>query len=77
MDLRLADRLFYLWPEHRWIGAHTWWAEDAIHTGGRTLVQCIALCALLVAIFTKSWRRDALYVFLAIGLSTAIVGLLK
>ena len=83
VDFRLAGSQFYDAASHTWIGAHTWWAERLVHTGGRDFVRAITAGALVI--FAASWistrwqplRREAGYVVLAIVLSTGIVGLLK
>jgi membrane-associated PAP2 superfamily phosphatase len=83
VDARLAEALFYNRESHAWIGAHTWWAEAWIHTGGRNMVLAIAVATLATLIGgcfaprVGGWRRAALFVFLAIGLSTGVVGILK
>lgn len=65
-----------------WIGAHSWWTQ-AVHSGGRAFVWLIALGALgtwalsFTSIRLRALRRGALFVFLGIGLSTGIAGLLK
>jgi membrane-associated PAP2 superfamily phosphatase len=80
LDRQIASALFY---DGHWMGAHTAWANAWIHTGGRSLVLVIALAALVVlgaGSFTqrlRAWRRQALFVVLAIGLSTALVAVLK
>ncbi len=66
-----------------WIGAHSWWAETVIHTGGRALIRLIAIAALVtwgVTFFSarhRHRRRGALYVVLGMLLSIGLVGLLK
>lgn len=83
LDARIAEALFYDREAHAWIGAHTWWAEAWIHTGGRNVVRAIVLAALAVLVggyFTprlRPWRKSSLFVVLAIVLSTGIVGILK
>jgi membrane-associated PAP2 superfamily phosphatase len=83
LDLRIADAFFFNWPANEWIGAHSWWAVDLIHTGGGWLVRLIGLAALatLVAGFwLKRWRglrRGAAYLTLGLILVPTIVGSLK
>ncbi|HZF17170.1 MAG TPA: phosphatase PAP2 family protein [Steroidobacteraceae bacterium] len=60
-----------------------WWANELAHTGGRNVVWCFGLAAIAAWIASfcaagwRGWRRPALFVFLAIGLSTLIVAILK
>lgn len=81
-DARVAHSLFYDAAVGRWLGAGVWWAEW-VHQGGRELVIVVAVGALLVAMAARVFppcsrlQRDALFVALAIGLSTGVVGLLK
>lgn len=83
LDLRIADAFFFSRPANDWIGAHTWWAVDLIHTGGGWFVRLIGLAALvtLVAGFRlprlRRWRRDAAYLVLALILVPTVVGALK
>ena len=62
-----------------WIGRGTWWAEDLLHDGGRSVVRAIAaLCGILaVAGVGRSWRRTAAYLFAAIAVSALVAGALK
>lgn len=82
-DLRIADALFYDAAAKQWMGAHTWWAFDLIHTAGRLLVQLTALSALIVLILSRfkpslaAWRREALFVLCSIVLTSALAGGLK
>jgi membrane-associated PAP2 superfamily phosphatase len=83
VDFRLATAAFYDAATRKWIGAHTWWAEDLIHADGLALVRSVVVTAVLV--YGASWlwprlgvlRRNAAYVALAIVLATGIVALLK
>src|SRR5687767_8335391 len=76
LDMRAADAWFYDGNASRWIGAHTWWATDLLHTGGRNVVRLVAFGALvaIAASFAsprwRQWRRGATYVALALLLST-------
>ena len=59
---------------------HAWWAEQLMHRGGIWLVSAVALIAasaLLASIWRPSWRRQAVFVLVCIGLSTGSVALLK
>jgi membrane-associated PAP2 superfamily phosphatase len=75
LDSRIAQSWAYD-PARGWIGAHTWWAYDLIHQGGRVLVFVVTIIAALAAL-VRRWRRPALYVVACILLSTGLVGLLK
>jgi membrane-associated PAP2 superfamily phosphatase len=83
-DQPIANVLFYS-TDRGWLGAGSgdWWAHDLIHSAGRWLVRCAAVVALAAwALSFKvarlaPWRRETLYVFLAIVASTALVGILK
>jgi membrane-associated PAP2 superfamily phosphatase len=83
VDTGIADALFFDRSRGIWIGAHTWWAEAWIHTGGRNLVRAITLGAALLLVGSyvrdrlRPLRRAASFVVLAILLSTGISGILK
>jgi membrane-associated PAP2 superfamily phosphatase len=85
LDRAISHALFFDSTSHQWLGAANgmWWARDVIHTGGRTLVQLVAAVVLFLWIATFSnerlrpWRRRAGFAFLAVALSTGIVGGLK
>lgn len=82
-DMWLADRVFFDRTTDGWVGAHSFWANELVHTGGRNLARLIAGAALLVVLAswiwprTRPWRRGAVYVVLSIVLATGIVGALK
>lgn len=82
-DRHLANAFFYNAETGGWIGAHTTWANAWIHTGGRDLVRAVELgaaIALVASYFVdrlRPLRREAVFVTLAIVLSTGLVGLLK
>ncbi len=82
-DARVARALFFDEATGRWIGANAWWANELMHTGGRWLIRLVALGAIVAAIVGTArsgyahWRRPAVYLALAIILSTGLVGLLK
>jgi membrane-associated PAP2 superfamily phosphatase len=83
-DRPIANALFYA-AGHGWLGAGNgdWWAHGLIHSAGRWVVRAVAVAALAAwaASFKVTplapWRREALYVFVAIAVSTALVGILK
>lgn len=85
LDRTISHALFFDSGSKQWLGAADgmWWARDVIHTGGRSLVRGVAavLLASWVATFfserMRPWRRRAGFAFLAVGLSTGIVGGLK
>lgn len=84
LDRPIANALFYA-AGRGWLGAGSgdWWAHGLIHSAGRWVVRAVAVAAL--AAWATSfkvtrlapWRREALYVFVAIAASTALVGILK
>lgn len=81
-DLAIARALFFV-AERGWIGAHNWWVEDLVHTGGRWFIRAAVLSAIVLwaASFSvgrlRALRRAAGYFALASILSVGIVGLLK
>lgn len=85
LDRALARSLFFDAATQHWLGEGegAWWARELIHTHGRWLVRLVAAAALFAWIATffvkrmRSWRRRAGFAFLAVALSTAIVGVLK
>jgi membrane-associated PAP2 superfamily phosphatase len=83
LDLRIADAFFFSRPANDWIGAHTWWAVDFIHTGGSWFVRLIGLAALMTLVSgyrlprLRRWRRDAAYLTLALILVPTVVGALQ
>lgn len=85
LDRRIAQVLFHDAASGLWLGGSSgsWWARDLLHTGGRWLVRSVAAAALIVwctALLLprlRHWRRRAAFAFLALVLSTGIVGGLK
>ena len=83
LDLRIADAVFFNRPANEWIGAHTWWAVELIHTGGGWFVRLIGLAALVTLLSgyllprLRRWRRDAAYLTLALILVPSVVGALQ
>ncbi len=83
LDLRIADEFFFSRPANDWIGAHTWWAVDLIHTGGGWFVRLIGLAALVTLVSgfwlprLRRWRRDAAFLTLALILVPTVVGALQ
>lgn len=85
LDCRIAQVLFHDAASGLWLGGSSgsWWARDVLHTGGRWLVRSVAAAALIVwctALLQpqlRHWRRPAAFAFLALVLSTGMVGGLK
>jgi len=81
-DQWLADQI-YRWQGYQWAHQDNWWLQEILHRGGRRLSQCagvVVLAALMMACCNprwRHWRRPLLYLFLAAGLSTGLVSLLK
>ncbi|MEJ0085829.1 MAG: phosphatase PAP2 family protein [Pseudomonadota bacterium] len=83
-DRPIAHALFYS-ANRGWLGAGAgdWWAHDLIHDAGRWVVRGAAVLALAAWAMSfkvarlAPWRCEALYVFVGIAASTALVGLLK
>ena len=75
LDQRLSD----VWydPARGFFLKHSWWAEDLIHDAGRALVALAGGAALLIGVLSSRMRRPALYLFMAIVLSTGAVAILK
>ena len=80
LDLRVANAFFFNRTANEWIGAHTWWAVDFIHTGGAWLVRGMGGAALLALVLSfllkrlRDWRRGAGYIVLSLALVPSIVG---
>jgi membrane-associated PAP2 superfamily phosphatase len=62
---------------------NAWWSTSVLHSGGRALIWLVALSSLALVVASR-WqarlaplRAAALYVFITIGLTTALIGLLK
>jgi membrane-associated PAP2 superfamily phosphatase len=83
LDVQIADALFFDWSDNAWIGAHTWWAYDLIHTGGSWFVRAVGLAALVtlgLSYWRPRWRglcRGAAYLVLGLILVPSVVGTLK
>jgi len=81
-DLFVA-RLFFDSLQGEWTGAHNWWVNEFVHTGGRWVVwavELVALSILVAALLEPSLRRfrqPAGYFALSVALTVGIVGLLK
>ncbi|MEO8063481.1 MAG: phosphatase PAP2 family protein [Pseudomonadota bacterium] len=83
-DRPIANGLFYS-AEHGWLGAGSgdWWAHGLIHSAGRWVARAAGFAALAAWLLSfkvarlAPWRRETLYVFVAIVISTALVGTLK
>jgi len=83
LDLRIADTYFFSRTDNDWIGSHSWWAYDLIHTGGSWLIRLVGLAALSILMLgywlprLRRWRRDAAYLALGLILVTSSVAALK
>jgi membrane-associated PAP2 superfamily phosphatase len=85
LDPALARAWYFDTATMRWrgTGAGDWWAHDLLHTGGRWAVRGVAALALAAWLSSfavarlRHWRRPAGFVFVAILLSTTVVGGLK
>lgn len=81
-DIAIAG-LFFDSAGGGWSGAHSWWTNEFLHTGGRWAVRALVVMAIAVAIAgnmdrsLRPVRRPALYFALSVILTTGIVGLLK
>lgn len=82
-DVQIARAWFFDASQEHWIGAHNWWVETFVHTGGRWAIRAIVLASICVwaASFRLTcWcglRRPAGYFAVASTLGIGIVGLLK
>jgi membrane-associated PAP2 superfamily phosphatase len=85
LDRAISHALFFDSASRQWLGGGEglWWAHDVIHIGGRWLVGVVTALALIVWLGSfvsrrlRCWRRAAGFAFLAVALSTGIVGALK
>jgi len=81
-DQWLADQI-YRWQGGQWAHQDHWWLQEVLHRGGRKLSQYLGVAVLAALIVTccrtrwRHWRKPLLYLFLAAGLSTGLVSLLK
>jgi membrane-associated PAP2 superfamily phosphatase len=82
-DLAIARALYFDPGTMSWVGAHNWWVNVFIHTGGRWAVRVIIAAGLTLLVVTwikddlRELRRPAAYFVVATVLSVGIVGLLK
>jgi membrane-associated PAP2 superfamily phosphatase len=83
IDLAIADRLFFDWQAHRFLGRDSGWARGLLHTGGRNAVRAVAAVALVllaasfVRVSWRHWRRPAAFVVTCLVGATLFVGTLK
>jgi len=81
-DQWFADQI-YRWQGGEWAHQDHWWLQEVLHRGGRKLSQyagVVVLAALLISCCRERWwywRKPLLYLFLAAGLSSGLVSLLK
>lgn len=82
LDFRVADFLYSL-EGHQWAFKHQYLFETVLHNDARGLSKAmggIVIIALIFVSVTKRairWRRPLLYLFLAVGLSTLAVSVIK
>jgi membrane-associated PAP2 superfamily phosphatase len=82
-DLAIARALYFDQGTMSWVGAHNWWINVFLHTGGRWAVRVIIVGGMTLLAVTwmkgdlRALRRPAAYFVVATVLSVAIVGLLK
>jgi membrane-associated PAP2 superfamily phosphatase len=82
-DVAIAHTFFFDDAHMQWLGAHSWWANQFMHTGGRWFIRGIVVAALALLIASvldrelRAMRRPAAYFVIAAALSTGIVGALK
>jgi membrane-associated PAP2 superfamily phosphatase len=82
-DVAIARGLFFDAAHERWLGAHNWWIEAFLHTGGRRAIQVVVAAGLAIwmaASVHSRWdalRRPAAYFVVATVLGIGVVGLLK
>lgn len=83
LDVSIAKALFFDAAHVQWIGAHNFWIEGFIHTGGRWAIRGVVAAAVLVWLATfriERWRfvrRTTAYFVIATVLGIGMVGLLK
>lgn len=83
IDARVARWLFFDVEAGVWRGAHSWWANALLHTGGGWLVRAVVAAVLSIWIATfiaeplRHCRRAAAYFLTAVLLTVGIVGALK
>jgi membrane-associated PAP2 superfamily phosphatase len=86
LDFTIAGALFFDPGRMQWLGAHSWWSNELLHTGGRWLIRALVLLALLpwlaperggLRARLQPLRRPAAYFAVSVVLSVGIVGLLK
>jgi membrane-associated PAP2 superfamily phosphatase len=83
LDISLANALFFDTAHVQWTGAHNFWIESFIHTGGRWAIRVLVLVAIGIWLATfrigrwRAIRRTTAYFIVATVLGIGIVGLLK
>jgi membrane-associated PAP2 superfamily phosphatase len=82
LDVAVARGLFFDSSQHAWRGAHSWIANDLLHTGGAWLIRGIVAMSLLVWLGTfagiaPNWRRAAGFFALSAVLTVGMTGWLK
>lgn len=83
IDVSIARALFFDSAQGKWLGAHNWWIESFLHTGGRWAIRGVVATAIAVWVVSickpkyRQLRRPAAYFIVASVLGIGIVGLLK
>ncbi|WP_434212170.1 phosphatase PAP2 family protein [[Pseudomonas] boreopolis] len=82
VDQWLATQIYHAEGGH-WLLKDHWFTAKLVHRGGKQASTAAALALLVFGLYARhsprwnAWSRPALYVVLAVGLSTAAVSLLK
>lgn len=62
LDLTIARALFFDASGPGWVGSHSWFVNELVHTGGRWVVRVVASLALVL--WALSFRIDGLLLLL-------------
>lgn len=82
-DVAIADTLFFDASRMQWLGAHSWWINEFLHTGGRWLIRGLVGAALVLWVSAhakgelRTLRRPTAYFTISVVLSVGCIGLLK
>jgi membrane-associated PAP2 superfamily phosphatase len=83
IDETIASSLFFDRVHSHWLGAHSWWVNEGLHTGGRWLIRGLVAAAACGWLGTyarpefRVLRRPLGYFVVAMVLAVGSVGLLK
>ncbi len=83
LDVTIANRWFFDGAGGGWVGAHNWWIESFIHTGGRWAMRVVVVVAAVFWLLSirnqrlQPLQRPLAYFVVASVLAIGIVGLLK